>query len=125
MTVTVMVSIMINSFHTDTECNSAIIPSNSTERIAIAAPSMPSSITALIVEADDKGGTRFHFYETDEAINSSVCQIASLEVYRGRKQAISINYRGFSMSDSGAIEVSHEIKWYAISEYMINNIISS
>ena len=96
--------------HTDTECSSAIIPTDSTELVAIADSSMSSSITALVVKADDKGGILFHFNETDQAINSSVCRIASLEVYRGRKQAIEINYEGFSLSDYGAIKVRHEIK---------------
>ena len=39
-------------------------------------------------------------------INSSRCRIASLEVYRGREQAISINYSGFSLGNGSSLEVS-------------------
>jgi hypothetical protein len=40
-------------------------------------------------------------------LNSSTCQIsiASLEVYRGRQQAIEISHQGFSLSDNGTIQV--------------------
>jgi hypothetical protein len=38
-------------------------------------------------------------------LNNSTCQISSLEVYRGREQAIEINHQGFSLSDSGTIKV--------------------
>ena len=37
--------------------------------------------------------------------NGSFCAISSLEVYRGRDQAIEINYQGFSLGDGGIIEV--------------------
>ena len=45
------------------------------------------------------------FNETDELVSSSFCHIASLEVYRGREQAIEINHDGFSLSDNGTIQV--------------------
>ena len=38
-------------------------------------------------------------------LNSSTCQISSLEVYRGREQAIEISHQGFSLSDNGNIQV--------------------
>ena len=34
------------------------------------------------------------------------CNITSLEVYRGRRQAIGISYSGFHLNDSGVIMVS-------------------
>jgi hypothetical protein len=37
--------------------------------------------------------------------SSSACQIFSLEVYRGREQAIEISHQGFSLSDNGTIQV--------------------
>ena len=40
-----------------------------------------------------------------EQVNGSVCQISSLEVYRGQQQAIEISHQGFSLSDNGSIEV--------------------
>ena len=47
----------------------------------------------------------FNFNETGKVVNGSFCHIASLEVYRGREQAINISYDGFSLSDNGTIEV--------------------
>ena len=38
-------------------------------------------------------------------LNSSTCQISSLEVYRGRQQAIEISHQGFSLSNNGNIQV--------------------
>ena len=49
----------------------------------------------------------FNFNETGKLVNSSFCHITSLEVYRGRKQAINISYDGFFLTDSGTIEVRH------------------
>ena len=37
--------------------------------------------------------------------NGSFCAISSLEVYRGRDQAIEISHQGFSLGDGGIIEV--------------------
>ena len=38
-------------------------------------------------------------------VNQSVCNISSLEVYRGREQAIEISHKGFSLGNLGTIEV--------------------
>jgi hypothetical protein len=43
--------------------------------------------------------------KTDQLVNSSLCHISSLEVYRGRDQAINISDQGFSLSENGSIEV--------------------
>ena len=40
-----------------------------------------------------------------QPVTSSSCQIAALEVYRGREQAIEIRHGGFSLSDRGTVEV--------------------
>ena len=45
------------------------------------------------------------FRNTSEQVNSSTCHISTLEVYRGREQAIEISHEGFSLSDNGSIEV--------------------
>ena len=45
-------------------------------------------------------------------LNSSTCQISSLEVYRGRQQAIKISHQGFSLSDNGTIQVHKLLSWY-------------
>ena len=49
--------------------------------------------------------SRFIFNDTKQLVNSSFCSISSLEVYRGRRQAIEINHEGFSLNDNGSIEV--------------------
>ena len=49
----------------------------------------------------------FIFNEAKQPVNSSFCNISSLEVYRGRGQAIEISHEGFSLSDIGSIEVDN------------------
>ena len=47
---------------------------------------------------------------TYQFVNGSLCQIASLEVYRGRDQIIEISHDGFSLSENGMVKVkSHTI----------------
>ena len=42
---------------------------------------------------------------TLQVVNGSVCHIASLEVYRGKRLITMIRHNGFSLSDRGTIEV--------------------
>ena len=42
---------------------------------------------------------------TSQPVKSTFCQIISLEVYRGRNEAIKISHDGFHLNQSGAIEV--------------------
>ena len=42
---------------------------------------------------------------THQLINESLCQIASLEVYRGRNQIIEISHNGLSLSEGGTVQV--------------------
>lgn len=46
--------------------------------------------------------------DTPQAINGLFCHIISLEVYRGPRLSTVISHNGFSLSNSGALEV---IKW--------------
>ena len=80
-----------------TECSSAITPFNSSGLTAIA------SISETIVKFE----AMFRFREANQTINSSVCDIASLEVYRGVKQAIEISHQGFTLSENGSIKVKY------------------
>ena len=57
--------------------------------------SSQQTVTAAIIVYKDQ----------HKQVNTSFCHIASLEVYRGREQAIEINHEGFSLSDRGTIEV--------------------
>ena len=52
----------------------------------------------------------FVFNKTKQLVNSSFCNISTLEVYRGREQAIKIDYEGFYLSDNGTIEVDNKLK---------------
>ena len=65
-----------------------------------------STITVLLTDFSTNEST-FIFNETKQLVNSSFCNISSLDVYRGREQAIEISHEGFSLSDSGTIEVDN------------------
>ena len=41
----------------------------------------------------------------EEHVDGSVCQVSSLEVYRGRQRAIEISHQGFFLNGNGSIEV--------------------
>ena len=71
--------------------------------------SLEGSVARLVIDAGASGGAMFYFRDTEQPINKSVCAIDSLEVYRGREQAIKISHDGFTLSNSGAFEVSHQI----------------
>ena len=47
----------------------------------------------------------FGFNGTNQTVNSGYCNISSLEVYRGREQAIEISHEGFSLNGSGNVKV--------------------
>ena len=65
-----------------------------------------SNIVSLLVRNEDTlSNARFHFNDTDQLVNNSACHIDSLEVYRGREQAIEISHDGFSLTENGTIEV--------------------
>jgi hypothetical protein len=50
---------------------------------------------------------------THRLVNGSLCQIASLEVYRGRDQIIEISHGGLSLSENGMVKVKlHAYKVY-------------
>ena len=42
---------------------------------------------------------------TETLVDSSICSISSLEVYRGRERTIEISHTGFILDNSGSIEV--------------------
>ena len=71
--------------------------------IAVFDSSTPN-ITYLSTKVTN-GGEVFKFNETNYLVNSSFCHISSLEVYRGREQAIEISHQGFSLNSNGNVEV--------------------
>jgi hypothetical protein len=88
-------------------CSIAVVPINSTFLI----PTTPidSRYSVITSTLSDKPFSEyvevFGFDGTDQTVNSSYCNISSLEVYRGREQAIEISHQGFSLGDNGSIEV--------------------
>ena len=68
-----------------------------------------STISNIVspTEFSDTIISTFIFNETKQLVNSSFCHIASLEVYRGRGQAIEISHEGFSLNGNGSIEVDN------------------
>ena len=49
--------------------------------------------------------SKFTFEIKKELVNSNFCNISTLEVYRGREQAIEISNVGFSLNHNGSITV--------------------
>ena len=89
-------------------CSEAIVPTSSLHPTTISVFDRPSpNVTHLLTGAAN--GTKyietFKFNETSQLVNSSLCYISSLEVYRGRDQAIEISHQGFSLNNNGNIEV--------------------
>ena len=69
----------------------------------------PLSVKHLVTN-DREVAETFYFNRSDKLLlNSSFCHIASLEVVRGREQAIQINHSGFSLGDNATIEVLYEL----------------
>ena len=88
-------------------CRVAIVPLNFISLIPTAA-AIDSQYSAIIALGDSPKKhviLVFGFNGTNQTVNSSFCNISSLEVYRGRQQAIEISHLGFSLSDNGSIEV--------------------
>ena len=83
----------------------AVVPMYSTFLIpTIAIDHRYSAITSTDDEFNEYIVT-FGFNGTNRTVNSSFCNISTLEVYRGMEQAIEISHQGFSLNESGSIEV--------------------
>ena len=65
-----------------------------------------SSMAVTSADRIPRANASVVFNDTAKHVNGSYCNIVSLEVYRGREQAIEISYNGLSLSDTGTIEVS-------------------
>ena len=71
------------------------------------------NVTYLSTRVAGRTGEIFKFNRTDQLVSSSFCHISSLEVYRGREQAIEISHEGFSLNENGNTEVKNAILQYA------------
>ncbi len=78
-------------------------------RFAISSRQDPSSYQITLFINDHGQFQSSVFVVTNEphrkAVNNSLCHISSLEVYRGREQAIEISHDGFSLTENGTINV--------------------
>ena len=83
-------------------CGTTVVPIYSTFLTPTAA--IDSRFSA-ITDSNDEYVLTFGFNRTNQMVKSSVCNISSLEVYRGRQQAIEISHQGFSLGDNGSIQV--------------------
>ena len=101
-----MIYVELYNHYPHSGCSYAIVPTSSLYLTTIAVFDPTSAITYLSTGAEN-GDTyeMFKINETDQLVNSSLYQISSLEVYRGRQQAIEISHQGFSLSENGNIKV--------------------
>lgn len=92
-------------------CRISIVPINFISLIPTAAAidSQYSAIMTLGDSPEKNAVLVFGFNGTNQSVNSSFCNISSLEVYRGMEQAIEISHQGFSLGDNGSIEVRMRI----------------
>ena len=90
------------------ECSHAIIPAQYLNSTTIAHLDSPTVNVTYLLVADNttNNSATFKFNEADQLVNNSHCNISSLEVYRGREQAIEISHDGFSLNNNGSIEVA-------------------
>ena len=100
-------------FNIITACSSAVIPASATlSENPITVLDFPRSLLdttiTTLMGADAKDAVLV-VSETSQPVNNSFCRISSLEVYRGREQAIEISYDGFSLNDNGTINVRQDL----------------
>jgi hypothetical protein len=86
-------------------CSTTVAPIYSTSLIP--ATAIDSQYSAIVTFDDSfkEYVVTFGFSGTNQTVNNNFCNVSSLEVYRGRQQAIEISHQGFSLSDNGSIEV--------------------
>ena len=95
-----------NVKHYSAGCSNAVVPIGLSQPVAIAYINSNVSNITHLVDSNNKTA-RFHFRETSQMLNNSLCHIISLEVYRGKDQATEIRHDGFFTCCNGSIEVGH------------------
>ena len=90
-----------------TECPYAITPSGEPHELRLTVSTINGNSRIQTVNSTDKATNAIviNTKSKEKQINSSVCSISSLEVYRGREKAFEINHTGFLLDNSGTIEV--------------------
>ena len=85
-------------------CSHAVVPSSQ----LIALSLIHSDTNTHLIGNNPNTAESFHFNGTGQQLDNSFCQIASLEVFRGWNQTFEISHNGFSLSDNGTVEVTHQ-----------------
>ena len=98
-------NLMVIMISDSSGCSTAIAPMNSTFLIPTTAIDGRYSVITHTDKYFNEYVVIFGFNRTNKMVNSSFCTISSLEVYRGREQAIEISHQGFSLRGNGSIEV--------------------
>ena len=65
-----------------------------------------TDIEQIVTFTSNYSLTNVIVYNINQPVNGSLCQITSLEVYRGKKHGTKISHRGFSLSNEGTFEVN-------------------
>ena len=86
------------------ECSFVLTPSEDSSLTRLGLLIVDESLVAMTYTANNTL-TMAQVVAATQKVRPSNCNITSLEVYRGRKQAIGISYRGFHLNDSGVIMV--------------------
>ena len=77
---------------------------NATHLVAVASINIDMSNISYLLIRERNIPERFYFNGTNQLVDNC-CHIDSLEVYRGREQAIEISHDGFSLTENGTVEV--------------------
>ena len=107
----IVVEVIFNCFTFDAECPFAITPASELNISKLALRFIFDNETfsisgwTITPNGDDLIAALVVHKTTQMSVNNSLCNISSLEVYRGRQQNYEISKVGFSLSKKGTIEV--------------------
>ena len=87
------------------ECSFAIIPTGEPNPLRLTIIIVNETSRLDTISNNGSANAIVILRSTGEQVNHSVCKISSLKVYRGKDQAFEISHEGFSLGDSGTIEV--------------------
>ena len=89
-----------------TGCSHSVVSNDleASHLVAVASINTDLSNISYLLIRDINIPERFYFNGTNQSVDNC-CHIDSLEVYRGREQAIEISHDGFSLTENGTVEV--------------------
>ena len=108
----------INHYSNSLDCRFGFVsseaPSNLTTTLAFRNQSEHIFKQLKIVDASLTDAAVAIINSTHQFVNGSLCQIASLEVYRGRDQIIEISHDGLSLRENGMVKVKSHCILYEV-----------